>query len=155
MFGLGNLGPVIGEDVVGLAPEQETVGVRDSIGDEPPRDLVAIGGLPASMREATLWVLVGAAGSLHDAVQGQKCVHNDFGHTLLLHQDDDEPHRPESTGWGMESTPPDSDFAEFTAEARSTGTRSRTRLHHSRCGRQSALRHSATSRASKRRARRA
>lgn len=96
---VGDLGPVTGEDVIGLAPEQETVGVRDSLDDQPPHDIFDIGGLPASMQEATLWILVGAAGSLHDAVQGQKCIHDDLRHTLVLHQSD-EPHRPESTGWG-------------------------------------------------------
>src|SRR3990172_1408289 len=49
VIGVGDLGPVIGEDVVGLAPEQESVGVRDPLGDQPPHDIVDIGGLPTSM----------------------------------------------------------------------------------------------------------
>jgi transposase-like protein len=34
--------------------------------------------------------------AIHDTVQGQKCIKDDLGHTLALHQDD-EPHRHEST----------------------------------------------------------
>jgi hypothetical protein len=41
------------------------------------------------MQEAAVWVLVRAAGSLHDAVQGQKCIHDDLGHSLVLHHNDE------------------------------------------------------------------
>ena len=43
-----------------------------------------------------------AAGSLHDAVQGQECIYDNFGHTLVLHLDD-EPQPPESTGWARKA----------------------------------------------------
>ena len=63
IIGVGDPGPEVGEDIVGLAPQQEAVGIRESSDDQFPDGSFGIGGLPASMREAPSGSSSGAPGA--------------------------------------------------------------------------------------------
>jgi hypothetical protein len=52
------------------------------------------------MQEATLGVLVRTAGRLHDAVQGQKCIHDDPGHIFTSSLIDEQRPLESTLAWG-------------------------------------------------------
>ena len=72
------------EDFIGLAAEEEGAGAIGPLGHDLAYLFVEIGDQPATVLEAAVAVLVGAAGRLHDAVQSQEGAHNQLSHAPLL-----------------------------------------------------------------------
>lgn len=84
---VADVGPVRGEDLVRLAPEQEGVRRLGPAADQLAHAVVEIRYQPAAVLETAAAVLVRAAGRLHDAVQGEESSHYQF-------------HRSASSSWG-------------------------------------------------------
>jgi hypothetical protein len=78
--------PVGGEDVVGLAAQEEGVHAANA-GHHPFADQVVVdGSLPTAVREAVLRVFVAASRRLHDAVERAEEIDVDAAaHGFLLH----------------------------------------------------------------------
>src|SRR5437762_2027296 len=85
------VGPVPGENLVGLAPEQEVeLLVEDAI-ELLAELLIEIGHLPAAEFEAVGRILARSAGRLHDTVHGNHCADDKHPHgSLLLFWSNDE-----------------------------------------------------------------
>jgi len=75
-------GPVRGEDVVGLATQEQGVHSLDVPGDEAARLLVGERRLPAAVLEAALGVFFRSAARLHDAVQGHEFTDDELAHDV-------------------------------------------------------------------------
>jgi hypothetical protein len=81
-LGAGTVGvwPVGGEDLVGLAAEDEVEGLCHELSHGPLHLLVPVPERPAAVFEATAGVLLRAAGRLHDAVEGKEGVDDELSH---------------------------------------------------------------------------
>jgi hypothetical protein len=71
---------VRGEDLVGAAAEEEGLGPGEDLVHEGAHGGVEVGDDPAAQAEAGGSVLRGAAGGLHDAVEGQEGGDGQLGH---------------------------------------------------------------------------
>src|SRR5207249_383094 len=81
LIGRGS-GPVRGEDVIGLATQEQGVHPPNVPGDEAQRLLVEQRRLPAAVLEAPLGVFFRSAGRLHDAVQGYHFTDDELAHDV-------------------------------------------------------------------------
>ncbi len=81
--GVGLIGPVAREDLIGLAAEEEGTGAVDPVGHHRAEFLVGKGNHPAAVLEATFTVLVRTAGRLHDTVKRQKCACYQLSHVVI------------------------------------------------------------------------
>jgi hypothetical protein len=64
--GVGDLRPVLREQFVGLAPQQERAGRGDPVGGEPVHVLVEVRQLPATLGKAVIQLRFGFPVALHD-----------------------------------------------------------------------------------------
>jgi hypothetical protein len=80
---VGDAGPVAPHHVVGRAAEQNLVGLAEPGGGDPHLVVVGVRHHPAAVPEAVTGVLVDAAGSLHDAVEGEEGVHGELHRVSL------------------------------------------------------------------------
>ncbi|SNQ45753.1 hypothetical protein FRACA_1100006 [Frankia canadensis] len=83
VVGVGDLRPVLGEDLVGRPSEQERVRVPEPADDRRPDLLVPVGELPSAVREPVSGVLLRSARRLHDAVQGDESLQSEPHDDLL------------------------------------------------------------------------
>src|SRR5215471_2624924 len=72
--------PVGGEDVVGLAPENEVERGAHRLAHDLAHLLVPVVHRPAAVPEAAVVVLAWSTRSLHDPVEGQEGVHDQLSH---------------------------------------------------------------------------
>src|SRR3954454_7910554 len=72
-----------GEDFVGTAPEQERVRAVEHAADECAKRSIEVRQEPAAVAKAAAPILGRSAGSLHDAVQGQKGGGGEHGFSPL------------------------------------------------------------------------
>lgn len=75
-----DVGPVRGECVVGLATEEQVVGLGHRLGVDLRHDLLPVGSAPAARREPARRVLLGTGRALHHAVEGDKAQDRQFTH---------------------------------------------------------------------------
>ncbi len=78
------VGPVPGEDLVGLAAEQEVEFLLEEVADLLAELLTEIGHHPAAELEAPGRILGRPAGRLHDAIQGHHGANDDLPHGSAL-----------------------------------------------------------------------
>jgi hypothetical protein len=78
------LRPVGGEDLIGLAAEQQRLQARGVLGDDLPRLLVEVRRLPAAVLESPFAVLVRQAGPLDDPVPRHEHADDELSHGVLL-----------------------------------------------------------------------
>src|ERR1700704_805284 len=77
------VGPVRGENLVGLAAEQEVEFVLEDAVELFAELLIEIGHLPAAELEALGWILGRPAGRLHDAIHGNHGADDNLPHRSL------------------------------------------------------------------------
>src|SRR5579862_5623924 len=77
------MGPMRGEDVVGLAAQQQVEGTAEDLAHGGARGLVEVGGNPTAERKAAGRVFLGAARRLHDAVEAGEGGYADLAHVGL------------------------------------------------------------------------
>src|SRR5438445_2865980 len=77
------VGPVRGENLVGLAAEQEVELLVEEVVDLFAEPLIEIGHLPAAELEALGWILGRPAGRLHDAIHGNHGADDNLPHGSL------------------------------------------------------------------------
>src|SRR5438874_8558874 len=77
------IGPVRGENLVGLAAEQEVEFLAEQAVDLFAELLIEIGHRPAAELEALGWILGRRAGRLHDAIHGNLGADDNLPHGSL------------------------------------------------------------------------
>src|SRR2546428_14086104 len=77
------VGPVRGENLVGLAAEQEVEFLLEDAFELFAERLIEIGHLPAAELEALGWILGRPAGRLHDAIHGNHGADDNLPHGSL------------------------------------------------------------------------
>src|SRR5437016_5075578 len=77
------VGPVRGENLVGLAAEQEVEFLLEDAVELFAERLIEIGHLPAAELEALGWILGRPAGRLHDAIHGNHGADDNLPHGSL------------------------------------------------------------------------
>src|ERR1700716_4300985 len=77
------VGPVRGENLVGLAAEQQVELLLEDAVELFAERLIEIGHLPAAELEALGWILGRPAGSLHDAIHGNHGADDNLPHGSL------------------------------------------------------------------------
>src|SRR5579863_85439 len=77
---IADIGPVCGENVVGLAAEQQIKRPAENFAERSAERLVKIRGGPAAELKAAGRVLLRAAGRLHDAIEAQEGGDDDSAH---------------------------------------------------------------------------
>src|SRR6185436_5631956 len=93
--------PVRGENLIGLAPEQQIERLRELFADRLSADIVKIWGDPPAIFESTRAIFLRPARRLHDSVKRNHRGGNDFPHgpspSLRLRHSHDERSAAEST----------------------------------------------------------
>src|SRR2546430_16466907 len=77
------VGPVRGENLVGLAAEQQVEFLLEAAVELFAERLIEIGHLPAAELEALGWILGRPAGRLHDAIHGNHGADDNLPHGSL------------------------------------------------------------------------